>query len=356
MDSLLRCALNRQKALHDGNRINYNKLSECGSRVRYCMGDLADKLDASVVDNVFYRNDDDGNPRIAPEFSFDPAEEDDASIDELNVCGTSTTNVMSYCASLHAVRTFGWEAVDKVTVIRDPVDRAWSMYRFSLKGCYKCVELKDVLKSVVNGTFVGRGKGRGDPRDAPGKGGEDGDDDDAGPNYVYDPNDSCAVQMIGHQATNLLSSRELYNVANDARFPREREIAEEAVRNLRETFTWIGITDRIGESIEGFRAVFPFLAENLNDAAGAYGEALRKGGEEVDGGFSLPADFNDEEGCPFEHRNAGRDPTCGTEEMDEETIHLIKKISARDMAVYQAAVERFELQQEVLTEFWNGTL
>lgn len=71
--------------------------------------------------------------------------------------------------------------------------------------------------------------------------------------------------MIGHQSTNLLSSIDLYNVANDVRFPREQEIVQEAVRNLREEFTWIGLTDRIEESINSMRAVFPFLAENLNE-------------------------------------------------------------------------------------------
>jgi len=252
---------------------------------------------------------------------------------------------MSYCASLHAVRTFGWSGVDKVTVIRHPVERAWSMYRFSLRGCYDCKEMKEVLRKVADGTFVEK---RGWPK--LGKGGEETE------KFVYSPNDSCAVQMIGHQATNLLSSVELYNVANDVRFPREKEIADEAVRNLREVFTWIGLTDRIQESIDGIRTVFPFLAENLNDAATVFGDALKKNGEEVDGSFSLPEGYNDEKGCPFEHRNAGKEPACGTKEMDAETIFLINKLTARDMAVYKAAVERFELQQEVLEEFWDGSL
>lgn len=42
--------------------------------------------------------------------------------------------------------------------------------------------------------------------------------------------------------------------------------------------------------------------------------------------------------------------------MDEETISLIKKLNYRDIAVYQAAVERFELQMEVLDEYTSGSL
>jgi hypothetical protein len=206
------------------------------------------------------------------------------------------------------------------------------MYRFTLQSCYQCKELKDVLKEVANGTFVGRGQS---------------DGDETTPNLAYDPSNSCAVQMIGHQATNLLSSIDLYNVANDVTFPREQEIVEEAVKNLRDSFTWIGLTDRLPESVAGFRMIFPFLAENLNDAVAD----LSKGVEVEDPNFSLPADYIDSEGCPFQHQNAGRDPTCGTTEMDDETVALILKLNNRDKAVYKAAVERFELQLEVIQEY-----
>lgn len=341
MDGVIRCALNRQRELHNGTSINYNRMSECGSGVRSCMDKLAKELDSSVVDNVFYENDADGEAQTDAQHSFDPADDEmDIDIDDLNVCKTSDAKVMSYCASLHTVRTFGWKGADKITVIRNPIDRAWSMYKFSLNRCYRCQEMKDVLRKVGSGTFTAKSDG-----------------EQAEPNFVYSPNDSCAAQMIGHQATNLLSSVDLYNVANDVRFPREKEIVEEAVRNLRNEFTWIGITDRIQESVEGIRKVFPFLAENLNEAALGFEEQF---GEEADavngGGFSLPEGYIDTKGCPFQHRNAGRDPNCGTTELDNETEALIMKLSNRDVAVYKAAKERFELQQEVLEEYEAGSL
>jgi len=193
--------------------------------------------------------------------------------------------------------------------------------------------MKDVLKEVVSGVFT---KEANHTRER---------------DYLYDPNDSCAVQMIGHQATNLLSSPGLYTVANDVSFPREQDIVEEAVRNLREELTWIGLTDRIEESVNSFREIFPFLAENLTELALNLTEEFEKQGEQVDDElFSLPFNYTDT-GCRFEHRNAGRDPECGTEEMDDETIELVSRISNRDVAVYKAAQERFEIQQEVLREF-----
>ncbi|KAL7449629.1 hypothetical protein ACHAWC_001674, partial [Mediolabrus comicus] len=327
VDGLIRCALNRQKELNGGTQVIYNSMSECGSRVRSCMNTLAGKLDATLTNNVFYHNDEEGTP-------FDPADEALDSIDDLNVCETSESSVMSYCASLHAVRTFGWKGVDKITVIRNPIDRAWSMYRFTLQRCYKCNELKDVLEQIYSGTF-----------------GSEGD----APNFAYEPNNSCAVQLIGHQATNLLSSVDLYNVANDVRFPKEEEIIKEAIKNLREEFTWIGLTDRIQESVDGFRKVFPFLADNLNEEAKTLQDEFEARGETLeDTTFALPGGYSDTRSCPFEHKNAGRDPTCGTTELDDETKEWIMKLNKRDMAVYKAAVERFEIQMEVLQEYKDG--
>ena len=140
------------------------------------------------------------------------------------------------------------------------------------------------------------------------------------------------------------------------RFPRERELAAEAVRNLRETFTWIAITDRMQESVEGISRGFPFLAENLSDTARALENAARRPGAGEPSGGLLPEGYEDRKGCAFGHQNEGREPTCGTKTLDDEMIHLINTITSRDMAVYRAAMERFELQNEELEEYRNGSL
>ena len=110
MDGLIHCALQRQRQLHNNTFIQYSSMSECGSGVRRCMDQLATGLNATVINNVFYENDIDGNPN--EDAPFDPAiGEFESTVDDLNVCQTSDCGVMSYCASLHTVRTFGWKDV-----------------------------------------------------------------------------------------------------------------------------------------------------------------------------------------------------------------------------------------------------
>ena len=92
----------------------------------------------------------------------------------------------------------------------------------------------------------------------------------------------------------------------------------------------------------GFREVFPFLAEELEEVVVLAAEEGEGGG---DGDFDDHGD-GDSNGivakvgttCPFGHRNAGGSPKCGTQELDDRTISLIRKLNRRDKAVYLAAV------------------
>lgn len=68
---------------------------------------------------------------------------------------TSESIVMQYCAPLFAVNHFDWIDADLVTILRDPVDRVWSMYRFQTKSCYKCLSLKEIYEHIDNGTTSG---------------------------------------------------------------------------------------------------------------------------------------------------------------------------------------------------------
>ena len=113
MDNLIHCAISRQLKVNNNTKVEYSSMSECGSGVRNCMSQLAKELNASVIDNIFYYNDNDGNPIMdAP---FDPAVgESEAQVGDLNICRTSDCGVMSYCASLHTVRTFGWKDVGEM--------------------------------------------------------------------------------------------------------------------------------------------------------------------------------------------------------------------------------------------------
>eukprot|EP00542_Grammatophora_oceanica_P006598 CAMPEP_0194059718 /NCGR_PEP_ID=MMETSP0009_2-20130614/69823_1 /TAXON_ID=210454 /ORGANISM="Grammatophora oceanica, Strain CCMP 410" /LENGTH=85 /DNA_ID=CAMNT_0038710381 /DNA_START=14 /DNA_END=268 /DNA_ORIENTATION=- len=63
-----------------------------------------------------------------------------------------------------------------MTVLRHPVDRVWSMYRFQTRGCYKCRPLLEIYQQI--------------------------DDPDAFPDES--PLDSmCTNQLLNHQVRNL---------------------------------------------------------------------------------------------------------------------------------------------------------
>ena len=110
MDALIHCAVSRQLKINNNTEINYSSMSECGSTVRQCMSKLAIELNATVIGNIFYYNDDEGKPIMTS--PFDPAVGGfEETVGDLNICGTSDHGVMSYCTSLHTVRTFGWKDV-----------------------------------------------------------------------------------------------------------------------------------------------------------------------------------------------------------------------------------------------------
>lgn len=336
IDGWLRCAIDRQNDIlslnGDGNNgtalsIDYGAIAE-GDNLESCLDNLAERMGAALVDDEFYYHDQEGNLTT---HKFDPNSKKLNIPDDIrNACGTSMANVMSYGASLRAVRNFGWRGVDSIAMFANPVERTLRMYQLLAEQCYGCRELKDVLKDIKGGIF-----GR--------------DHDSA--RGTYEHHEYCAVQLVGHQATQLLSSASLYKVANDVRFENEKEIVEEAVRNLREEITWIGV-DSIEDSVDGFKEIFPWLSENLNEAALKFEQEFVKLGDRIgdDAGFGLPEDYVDEESCVFQ--NANQDHyTCGTREVDEETLHWIEQLNMRDLAVYKAARERFLVQQEVIQEY-----
>lgn len=115
-NGVIRCALERARTLRN-EEIPYYSLSECGwDHFQKCFG------------------------------GEDPfcSQQTDESV------------VMQYCAPLFAVNHFGWIDADLVTILRDPVDRVWSMYRFQTKSCYKCLPLKEIYQHIDKGTTSGK--------------------------------------------------------------------------------------------------------------------------------------------------------------------------------------------------------
>lgn len=259
VDSLIRCALQRFRKSTNKN-LDYYSVSECGGGVKRCDAALSFPKNSS------------------------------------RRCQTETPAVMSYCAPLDAVERYGWGDSDKFTVIRHPVDRVWSMYRFA-PSCYHCMSILEIYERIDNGTST-LNKG------------------------------TCDRQLLNHQTANLLTS--FYKQeGNLSLAPAEEEaLIQEALYNLRHKFTLIGLTDEIVETIDMIGRVFPVLAQNLSLAsAGA---------------------VEDPNGCTLKHANAGRPSKCGTMELDNETIAIIIAHNQRDMRLYEAAQELFAMQRQVM--------
>lgn len=213
--------------------------------------------------------------------------------DEYCLKNMKDASMMSYCAPLKDLSVFEWERTEEypvhaLTVLRNPIDRVWSMYRFQTKRCYKCKTLKEVYAEY----------------------------DKAG---SYET-DMCASQLMNHQTRNLLTKVE----------GTDEEKVAQAIDDMENFFTFIGLTEEISSTAEIAGKVFPWLAEHVNGTSTA---------------------------CPFPHKNSS--PTnnrCGPNKThwdlpahpDEETAELIRQHNQLDMQVYEAAVKHFNLQKKAL--------
>ena len=257
IDHVLRCGLSR--ACTGKHEIPYYRLSEC-SQAQYqkCISDPEDGCRSSVENSA----------------------------------------VMSYCAPLFQTNQFDWQDADAITVIRNPIDRVWSMFRFETNVCYKCMELKDYYAYIDNGTVT---------------------------ELYNEPDDAktCVAQLLNHQTRNLLTSP----MSED--FTEEDQM-EEALYNLRNRFTVVGLTEQLPLTAEMIGYTFPWLARKVEGSSTE---------------------------CGLPHANASPSNNyCGPHQThwdlpphpDEETRRIIREHNQQDMKLYEAAVQHFELQKRAL--------
>jgi hypothetical protein len=289
MDGLIRCAMQRYRSQH--GTLPYQNIHEC-SAARYARCLSGD--DTQCVGKV------------------------------------QEAAIMSYCAPLRDLTTFQWTRttsggsdngeeggivpstdttpIRAVTVLRHPVDRVWSMYRFRTKACYGCRDLKDVYAEIDSG------------------------------NSTLDR--MCALQLQNHQTNNLLSSTNFNEttIATARGTPQQRQqIISEAIRNMHDFFTMVGLTEELNTTAAMVGRVFPWLATDVNGTV-----------------------------CGLPHSNASpQNNHCGSRtgnardrsgsthwdlpsRPDDATAQLIRKHNELDMALYEAAVDLFRLQKEAL--------
>jgi len=221
--------------------------------------------------------------------------------------------VMSYCAPIMDLENpFAWERdalPAAVTVFRHPVHRVWSMFRFQTSRCYSCRNLTDIYADI-----------------------------DAG--RADDMSHNCRMQLLNHQTRNMIS-REA--VLENSENPESEEAVLEAIANMRNVFTMIGLTEDMSATEAMAGKVFPWLARDVD-----WNEAMSGDSSQL-----LPSDVM----CELPHSNGSpRNNRCGEggghwdlpSEPDEETTRVILEHNQADLKLYEAAVQHFDLQKRAL--------
>lgn len=224
-------------------------------------------------------------------------------------------SIMSYCAALKYLDEFGWwldgnkeQDIKAFTVLRHPVDRVWSMFRFQTKNCYKCMPLKEIYQKLEKGEDTGLDK-------------------------------LCLDQLQNHEVNNLLSTEwpleiTQLDIENDIEhLDMSSKMVQEAVDNMKNFFTVIGITERLPETANILGKSFPWMSLEGNEEYGTTSQ------------------------CELPHANASpKNNRCGEgnthwdlpKQPDQETYDLIAKFNTLDLELYEAAVEYFEMQVKAM--------
>jgi hypothetical protein len=230
--------------------------------------------------------------------------------------------VMSFCSALKHLDTFGWkefglegddnhepqeakeERIRAFTVLRHPVDRVWSMFKFQTRVCYKCKPLKEIYDMIDNK----------DP-------------------ILERWDDLCLNQLRNHEVANMLTSTHWPEHPEDEET--ENAMVAEAVENMKRYFTVIGLTEELEETARIVGKVFPWMNETI---------------------------AGHERTCPLPHDNStplnnhcvengpGKAQTHWDlpKHPDEETRQAIIAHNRMDMKLYEAAVSYFELQKRAM--------
>jgi hypothetical protein len=135
--------------------------------------------------------------------------------------------------------------------------------------------------------------------------------------------DLCVKQIQNHETENLLSTE----WGDDAK---DQDLIDQAIENMKNFFTAIGLTEQLDATVEIFGHVFPW--------------------------FQIKVEWSNTT-CPLAHDNASpQNNRCGPgnthwdlpSKPDEKTRLAIEAHNQMDIALYKAAAEHFELQKRAV--------
>jgi len=207
------------------------------------------------------------------------------------------------------LETFGWERLERkdddavveqlptttkppphaVTVLRHPVARVWSMFRFQTKRCYDCRNLTDIYDQIDRNESLS--------------------------------GEVCQMQLLNHQTRNLVSFWD----------PSQPDVMiEDAIHNMKTFFTLVGLTENMKETADMVGKVFPFMNEtiagsNETCAMPHKNSSPQNNGCAADGGhWELP------------------------DHPDDATTQAIIDHNPLDVMLYEQAVQQFQYQKMAL--------
>ncbi|KAG7369293.1 sulfotransferase family protein [Nitzschia inconspicua] len=212
------------------------------------------------------------------------------------------------------------ERIRAFTVLRHPVDRVWSMFKFQTRNCYKCMPLLDIYRNVIDANTNNITVPSPEDGQTPIR-------------HTFDA--LCLNQLRNHEVANLLTGSHWPEHPDPDDHETQDAMVAEAVSNMKRYFTVIGLTEELVETRRILGTVFPWMNETLE----GYKETC-----------PLPHDnssptnnrcVKNGKGKPDSHWELPKHP-------DEETRRAILAHNAMDMKLYEAAVEYFELQKRAM--------
>jgi hypothetical protein len=224
-----------------------------------------------------------------------------------------TNSVLTTNSSMATTASDTGKKIRAFTVLRHPVDRVWSMFKFQTKNCYKCMPLVDIYDLIdANTTTVTKADGT---------------------THTFD--ELCLNQLRNHEVANLLTSSHWPAHPEDEETQAVAMVTEAVANIMKKYFTVIGLTEELVETRRILGKVFPWMNETLD----GYKETCPLPHDN-----SSPSNnhcISNGKGKPESHWDLPKNP-------DEETRQAILAHNALDVQLYEAAVEYFELQKRAL--------